>query len=70
MPDHIPQDLVTPKQAARMLNRHTSAVYRWVQSGRLRAFQCAGQRLLISMADLAKVLQPVEVPQLPSKKQR
>lgn len=55
----IPDDLVTPKQAARLLRTHPSTVYRLISTGRLPAIQIGTARYHIREADLRGLLTPV-----------
>lgn len=55
----LPEDTITAKVAARLVGVHVSAVYRWVMSGRLRAWRVGG-RLRLSRADVLAVIQAVQ----------
>lgn len=55
----LPEDTITAKAAARLVGVHVSAVYRWVMSGRLRAWRVGG-RLRLSRADVLAVVQAVQ----------
>lgn len=57
----VPDDLITPKAAAKLVNVHISSVYRWVLSGKLKGYRRAGSRYLVSRADVLGMIQPVEV---------
>jgi excisionase family DNA binding protein len=56
----LPDDLITPKEVARLLKVHVSTVYRWCLSGRLPSYRRAGCRFLIRLADVRSLLQPVQ----------
>jgi excisionase family DNA binding protein len=55
----LPDDLLTPRQAAKIMKTHTSTIIRWVLSGKLRGYRQAGTRYLISRRDLQAMLVPV-----------
>ena len=52
----LPTDLISPKQAARVLRAHVASVYRWIATGRLRSFKRAGTRHLVSRGDVESLL--------------
>lgn len=54
-----PNDLITPREAARLLRAHISLIYRCVQDGRLRAWRVAGSRYAVSKADVLALVQEV-----------
>lgn len=56
----IPDDLITPKEAARLLRCHLASVYRWIGEGKLAAWKRLGHRILVSHAAVERLLQPVE----------
>ena len=56
-----PRDLITPREAARLVGTHLSTVHRWLHSGRLRGWRRAGTRYLVSRAEVLAVIQPVAV---------
>lgn len=65
----LPADLITPKEAARLIRTHISTIHRWVQSGRLRGWK-RGSRYLISRADVEAMLRPVTpLPELTREKE-
>ena len=51
-PPQPPDDLITPKTAARIMDTHISTIYRWISEGRLKSYLRAGCRRLISKAEL------------------
>jgi excisionase family DNA binding protein len=57
--NHIPSDLIVPRQAARLVDVHVSAIYRWLRSGKLAGYTKAGSRYWVSRADVERMLQPV-----------
>jgi excisionase family DNA binding protein len=59
MSDDIPQDLVTPREAARQLKVHLATIYRWILSGALPAWRRGQNRYMVSRAAVAAMLQPV-----------
>jgi excisionase family DNA binding protein len=54
----MPNDLITPTQAAKLVKTHVSTIFRWIHRGRLPAFRRAGSRFLIRLSDLRGVLEP------------
>lgn len=48
----LPPDLITPKQAARLIGRHVSLIYRTIFDGRLRAWKVAGSRYQVRREDV------------------
>jgi excisionase family DNA binding protein len=52
----LPDDLISPKTAAKILRSHISTVYRLIHSGKLRSFRRAGTRHLVSRADVEALL--------------
>lgn len=61
----IPDDLILPKEVARLHKVHVSTVHRWIRAGRLRAYKRAGHRVVVSKAAALAVLQQV-VPKSPA----
>lgn len=57
----LPGDLVTPREAARILRVHISTVYRWVLHGQLRGWKRAGWRYLVSRKDVEGMVAEVVV---------
>jgi excisionase family DNA binding protein len=57
-------EYLSPKATAKLLQVHTTTIYSWVKSGKLRAFRRAGTRLRIARADVESLLVPV-VPAVP-----
>lgn len=65
----IPDDLITAKEAAKLLTVTAHTIRAWARAGKLPAFH-AGTRLRISKADVLAMLRRVEVagkPMLPTK---
>lgn len=58
----LPEDLITPREAARLLHLHVSAVYRMVMRGRIRAWKRGTSRYLLSRQEVMALLAP-EPPQ-------
>lgn len=56
----IPKDLITVKEAARLVNNtHQNTVRRWIHKGKLPAYHLAGcKNFLVSRADVLALLQP------------
>lgn len=52
-----PRDLISIAQAAQILRRHVATVYRWILSGKLRAWTVAGTRHAVSEADVLDLIQ-------------
>lgn len=69
--DEIPSDLISIKQAARLVNgTHVATIRRWIHAGKLPAYRLAGTRLLVSRADVLNLIQPhvKHTPSLPPTK--
>jgi excisionase family DNA binding protein len=68
----VPEDLITPRAAAKILRAHVGTIYRWILSGKLPAWRRAGARYLVSRADVEALLAPVRPaakrPPLPSQR--
>lgn len=66
----IPDDLITPIEAAELLKVSDGSIRRWVKSGKLPAFELVG-RVRISKADVFALLKRVETsgPALPTRKE-
>lgn len=47
-----PDDLITCKVAARLLDVHVATIYRWVSEGKLPSYVRGGCRRLVSRAEL------------------
>ncbi len=60
MQDEIPDDLIRPSQAAKMLGCHMATVYRWVVTGKIPGWRRGGNRYLVRLADVKAMLEPVE----------
>ncbi len=57
--DAVPDDLIDTKTARRLVKVDLSTLYRWLQSGKLRAWKRVG-RLLVSRSEVLALLRPVE----------
>lgn len=69
--DELPADLITIKEAARLVNNtHRGTIRRWILKGKLAAWKLAGKTFLVSRADVLRMIQPHrnEEPQLPPTK--
>jgi excisionase family DNA binding protein len=55
----LPNDLIKPGEAARLLDMHCASIYRMIQAGKLRAWRKASCHLLVSKADVLNLIQPV-----------
>ena len=55
----LPDDLIRPRDAARLLRCHVSMVYRAIQDGRLAAYRIAGSRYAVSEAAVLALVQQV-----------
>jgi excisionase family DNA binding protein len=56
---NLPEDLVTPSQAARLVDVHPGTVWAWIRAGRLPVWRVGGCRYWLSTADVLAVAQPV-----------
>lgn len=68
MHDELPSDLVTIKDAAKLVNNtHRGTIRRWILTGKLPAWKL-GSRFLVSRADVLAMIRPHvnERPQLPA----
>jgi excisionase family DNA binding protein len=52
-------DLITPREAARLVRCHVSAVYRWLHRGQLQGYRRGPFRFLVRKADVLAMLSPV-----------
>jgi excisionase family DNA binding protein len=55
----IPTDLVPLGRAATTLHCNRATVYRWVLAGKIRSWRQAGNRFMVSLADVRELMQPV-----------
>jgi excisionase family DNA binding protein len=55
----LPDDLITPKQAAALIHVSVNSVYRWVEIGTLRAWRVAGSRYRLSARDVRALVEEV-----------
>lgn len=64
----IPQDLLTPNEAAKVIGTSSATIRRWIRSGALPGFKLGGH-LRVSKADVLGMLKRVQTdrPQLPTK---
>lgn len=71
-------DLVTPRQAAKLLKLNPSVLYRWIFSGTIPAFK-RGSRLFLRRADVLAMFRPAETradrraetpPPIPTRRER
>lgn len=60
-PADLPTDLIDVARAARLAKVHISAVHRWVQKAKIRAWKRCG-RYLVSQAELFGLFEPVTKP--------
>ena len=56
----LKQDYYTVPEAAQMLSVSPSTVWRWIKSGRLRAYRVGERTIRIKSVDLEAVISPVE----------
>lgn len=63
--EDIPDDLITPPRAARLVHAHVSAIYRWIQTKRIRSWRRGGARFLVSAAEVRRQLEPYRPDSLP-----
>ena len=59
----LPNDLITPREAARLVRAHVSTVYRWIHGGELAAYRRGPNRFLVSKEDVEKMVSRV-VPEM------
>ncbi len=52
-------DLITVREAARLVRTHVSCVYRWIGRGQLPAWRRGPYRLLVRKGDVLRMLEPV-----------
>lgn len=60
MPETPPSDLLTLVEAAKVVNRSTVTLRRWIRSGDLPGTVRVKQRLLVPRAALLAMYKPVE----------
>jgi excisionase family DNA binding protein len=56
-----PEDLITPRQAAKLLHCHIATVYRYVLQGKLPCWRRAQCHHLVSRRDVLALFEPVVV---------
>jgi excisionase family DNA binding protein len=54
----VPEDLVSPREAAKILKLHLASVYRMIADGRLPAWRRGGMRFFVSRAAVLGVFLP------------
>lgn len=60
----VPEDLITPKEAAGLIRVHLATLYRLIQDGRLPCWTRAGTRKFVSRAAVLGLFSPpANVPQ-------
>ena len=64
----FPTDLITPKQASRILRVHLSTIYRFVMTKRLPAWKRAGNRYMVRRSDVEGLMRRFEPPTLPPRR--
>lgn len=64
-PADLPDDLITPRQAARLLRCHIATLHRWIQTGKLPAWRRGGERYLVSESAVLALVEPVAVAAAP-----
>lgn len=57
-PHGVPDDLITPREAAALLHVHLATVYRLCADGRLACWTRAGTRKFVSRAAVLGLYQP------------
>ena len=60
----LPGDLITPKQAAKILQCHPVTVYRYIHLGMLPAYRRGRMRFFVSQADIAAFVHRIEIPSM------
>lgn len=63
----IPEDLVTPARAAELVGVTRSSIYRWVASGKIKAWRRGEYLLLLSERDVRAMLRPVDAGKPPER---
>jgi excisionase family DNA binding protein len=66
----IPTDLISPREAAKLLRTGVSTVYRFIQDRRLRSWKRAHTRYLVSRREVLALFVEEVPPPLPSKRPR
>lgn len=66
-PRVIPDDLIPPGKAARLIHVHVATIYRWILEGRLPAWRLRGRCGVkggrrLSKADVLSLLEPEPLP--------
>ncbi len=56
----VPEDLIRPSKAAKILACHQATVYRLIMRGTLRAWRLGKDHYRVSEADVRALLQPVQ----------
>jgi excisionase family DNA binding protein len=68
-PAEPPEDLITTKEARRLMKTSLCTIYRWVLSGKLRGWKRVG-RVMVSRSELLALLQPMPVKPKPAPQPR
>jgi excisionase family DNA binding protein len=55
----IPERLITPSQAAKLLGVHISTVRRWITQGKLPAYRVGGRGIRIRSSDVEELITPL-----------
>ncbi len=66
--DVPPADLITPRQAARILRRHVSTIFRWIHTSRIRAWKVGTERFSVSEAEVRAQVRRFRPAPLPAQK--
>lgn len=56
----VPNDLVTPAEAATIAKVDRQTVYRWIWSGTLPAWRVGRRKVMVSRSDLFRQMQPAK----------
>ena len=66
----LPNDLMRPREAAKLLGVHLATLYRWMDVGKLPFFRLGGYQRRVSRRDAAAMIQreTVEIPNRPTEK--
>ncbi len=57
--DPLPEDLITPKAAAKACHVSLQSMWRWIRIGRVRAWRAGQCRLLVSQKEVLAQIRPV-----------
>jgi excisionase family DNA binding protein len=64
MSDQLPDDLLTPREAAKLARVSQATLYRWLQAGKMSSYDRLG-RLFVSRADVEAVYRPRRITKTP-----